>query len=81
MRSFRNEPDDKKKGFWKREKLWEEFPLSRVSRNISDLVAAGVRELEFEGDMLYVAALGGDSSSRQRELGRSLRAAKRILAA
>jgi hypothetical protein len=31
--------------------------------------------------VLNVAALGGDSSSRMRELGRSLRAAQRILAA
>jgi len=54
--------------------------VPRIKRN-GEKRELSVRELEFEGDLLYVAALGGDSSSRQRELGRSLRAAKRILAA
>ncbi len=54
--------------------------VPRIKRN-GEKREMSVRELQFEGDVLYVAALGGDSSGRHRELGRSLAAAKRILAA
>ena len=54
--------------------------VPRIKRN-GEKREMSVCELEIDGDVLYVAALGGDSSSRQRELGRSLRAAQRILAA
>lgn len=54
--------------------------VPRIKRN-GEKREMSVCELELDGDVLYVAALGGDSSSRQRELGRSLRAAQRILAA
>lgn len=54
--------------------------VPRIKRN-GEKRELSVRELELDGDVLYVAALGGDSTSRARELGRSLRAAKRILAA
>jgi hypothetical protein len=54
--------------------------VPRIKRN-GEKREMSVRELEIDGDVLYVAALGGDSSSRMRELGRSLRAAQRILAA
>ena len=54
--------------------------VPRIKRN-GEKKEMTVRELEVDGDLLYVAALGGDSSGRARELGRSLRAAQRILAA
>lgn len=54
--------------------------LPRIKRN-GEKREMSVRELEVDGDILYVAALGGNTSSRQRELARSLSAAKRILAA
>jgi len=54
--------------------------LPRIKRNGTKRDMS-VKQLEIDGDVLYVAALGGDSSSRQRELTRSLRAAQRILAA
>ena len=54
--------------------------LPRIKRN-GEKRDLSVCELEVDGDVLYVAALGGDSNSRRRELGRSLRAAQRILAA
>lgn len=40
-----------------------------------------VRALDFEGDRLYVAAVGGESEDRLRELRISVAAARRILAA
>ncbi len=54
--------------------------VPRIKRN-GEKREMTVQQLEFEGEVLYVAALGGDNSGRQRELGRSLAAAKRILAA
>ncbi len=54
--------------------------VPRIKRN-GEKKEMSVRALQIDGDVLYVAALGGDNTSRQRELGRSLRAAMRILAA
>lgn len=54
--------------------------LPRIKRG-GEKREMSVRPLDFEGEVLYVAAVGGDTSSRNREVGSTIAAAKRILAA
>ncbi len=54
--------------------------VPRIRRN-GEKREMSVRPLEVEGEVLYMAALGGDTFGRQRELSQSVAAAKRIFAA
>ena len=54
--------------------------LPRIRRN-GEKREMSVRTLEVEGELLYMAALGGDTLARQRELSQSVAAATRIFAA
>ncbi len=54
--------------------------IPRIKRN-GEKRELSVKTLEIEGELLYMAALGGSNTSRQRELRHSVAAAERIFAA